>query len=56
MDFRTCPKCFDDDEVRHIKTRGVTMTFQCRRCEREWSVNLAPEPRPKFESQPLEAA
>lgn len=49
MDHRTCPKCFDDDEVRHVSTRDLVMTFRCRRCEKEWSVRLGPEPRPRFD-------
>ena len=60
MDHRTCRICHDDRDVKHVSTNleQRTMTFRCMAHDTkvEWTIRFGPEPRPRFDSQPLEAA
>ena len=51
-DYRTCPTCGSDEDVKLMQPLREGLMFKCVRCHRIWSIHFARESRPMFPPEP----
>jgi predicted nucleic acid-binding Zn ribbon protein len=53
-DARTCPTCHDLGDVHLAQPLPDGLRFQCRRCQKAWTVQFQAQTRPVFDALPRE--
>jgi predicted nucleic acid-binding Zn ribbon protein len=51
-DYRTCPTCHSDEDVKLMQPVRDGLMFKCVTCKRVWTIIFARESRPMFQPRP----